>query len=312
MATGIRCSRFGVPKTMRRAAWLLTLSRWALLGVAGGVLVCVAALALGRNIATAGQIAYLSRRSVVREIRVLDLFTGNTYTRYLHFEVEQLAGSSAAGWFAATARDGDQRRMLLFDADIRQVREVPDAGYAALPAWSPDGSRLALQVWRSGNVDLYRFDVRSGSMERLTDHPALDGDPAWSPDGERLVFRSTRSGYSDLYILEPDGSVRQLTNDRIWEERPAWSPDGTMIAYSAFIQDNWELFVFDLTTNSARRLTDHPARDHRPSWSPDSRQIAFESTREGWLDVYILDLASGQIRNLTRNYEDSFYPVWLR
>lgn len=70
------------------------------------------------------------------------------------------------------------------------------------PAWSPDGSRIAI----SRDRDIWALGSDGGALRRLTRGPADDGEPAWSPDGRRLVFSSDRGGGGALWIVEADGS----------------------------------------------------------------------------------------------------------
>lgn len=85
-------------------------------------------------------------------------------------------------------RDGsDVRRITFTGGDF----EFPEDD--SLPAWSPDGSRIAFESNRHGSTDLYVVDADGGNETRLTFTPAVDeGQPAWSPGGGRLVFDSHR------------------------------------------------------------------------------------------------------------------------
>jgi TolB protein len=71
-----------------------------------------------------------------------------------------------------------------------------------VPAWSPDGSRLAFISTRAGNWELYLVDVATGKETRLTDNAAADVAPTWSPDGKQLAFLSNRGGGWAVYVLE--------------------------------------------------------------------------------------------------------------
>ena len=88
----------------------------------------------------------------------------------------------------------------------------------ALPAWSPDGRRIAYEYNqdRDGkparNSDIYVMNANGSFPRRLTTTVGFDGDPAWSPDGKKIVFESTRSGNSDVWVMNADGTrPRNLT-----------------------------------------------------------------------------------------------------
>ena len=74
-------------------------------------------------------------------------------------------------------------------------------GEQGMPAFSPDGSRVAF-VWQSPQTrksGIYAVVVGSQSLLRLTDD-ARDTCPVWSPDGRYLAFiRDSQDQFSILY-----------------------------------------------------------------------------------------------------------------
>ena len=61
------------------------------------------------------------------------------------------------------------------------------------------------------------------------------------------------------------------------ERSPSLNPDGTQVAFSwtGPKQDNQDIYVQLIGSESRLRLTDHPSDDYNPVWSPDGRWIAF-------------------------------------
>ncbi len=103
------------------------------------------------------------------------------------------------GGLQITAPDG-ATRPVISDASINS------------PAWSPDGSRLAVQVRLHDNTDIFLLDPAGNRLARLTapaGTTAAAADsvaPAWSPDGRYLVFLTNRDGAWRLYRMNADGS----------------------------------------------------------------------------------------------------------
>jgi hypothetical protein len=61
--------------------------------------------------------------------------------------------------------------------------------------WSPDSRYLAFSGEMDGpSSDLYLYDTKDGSIDRLTDGPGeMTGEIHWSPDGKFIVHSSTNS-----------------------------------------------------------------------------------------------------------------------
>lgn len=81
----------------------------------------------------------------------------------------------------------------------------------------------------------------------------------------------------------PDPVLRVLTAYPGTEYFPTLSPDGRSLAFLWNGQeDNYDLYVRPIDSDSPRRLTTHPSPERSPRWSPDGRWIAFERDRKIW------------------------------
>jgi hypothetical protein len=94
-----------------------------------------------------------------------------------------------------------------------------------MPAWAPDGERIAFVSDRSGNDEIYVMDVSGDNVRQLTDHPSMDWFPFWSSDGQRIVFNSRRDGNLEIYVMDADGSnVVRLTDSPGDDFNAVWQP----------------------------------------------------------------------------------------
>ena len=152
----------------------------------------------------------------------------------------------------------------------RVLTALGDGVDYSLPAWSPDGTRIAYTTWtneggvgqniqnRDQGAAIWTMNA-DGSDRRLVfeRQPDQAWIPTWSPDGQWIAFTispqsapaaasgpqanvapgqvgppSTSFGAS-IWIVRPDGAEsRRLSPEGTDAINPVWSPDGEWIAFS--------------------------------------------------------------------------------
>jgi len=89
-------------------------------------------------------------------------------------------------------------------------RPLTSATGDSLPTWSADGRYVLFSSQeRDGNWEVYRVEVATGTVTRMTNDPGIDGAPAVSPDGSRVVFLSNRDDVWKLWIKPMAGGPEQ-------------------------------------------------------------------------------------------------------
>ncbi len=192
------------------------------------------------------------------------------------------------------------------------VRLTDGTSEDTMPAWSPDGQRIAFISTRSGNRDVWVMNADGSDQENITRSQADEWTPAWSPDGTQIAFASSRDGNWELYVAKPDGSApRRITWSPAADYDPSWSPDGGRLAFVSERDGNPEIYVVNRDGSGLQRLTENQVADLAPRWSPDGTLIAFETYRDGNWEIYTMAPDGSNPRNVSNQPEsDEHGPSW--
>lgn len=180
----------------------------------------------------------------------------------------------------------------------------------AVDAWAPETAELALASDRSGNLEIYLLQGRSGGWKNLTNHPGPDNWPVWSPDGLKILFQTRRAGNFDIWVMDADGANQvQLTDDPGHDYIPAWSPDGKRISFTSWRKEGGEteranhVYLMNADGSDQRRfLAESPNTSAGLVWAPDGRTLALtRKLGEDGADIFLLDRAGAVTRRLTES-----------
>ncbi|MEZ5333435.1 MAG: hypothetical protein R2991_15680 [Thermoanaerobaculia bacterium] len=119
-------------------------------------------------------------------------------------------------------------------AVLRPYAATDRDGYDNQPAFLPDGSALLYTSQRGDQSDVYRYDMRSGRSERVTDTAESEYSPTPMPDGERF----------SVVRVEPDGTQRLWAFPLAGGDPELLLPDVAPVGYHAWLdEDTVALFV---------------------------------------------------------------------
>jgi len=188
------------------------------------------------------------------------------------------------------------------------------AGQSLAARFHPSGRELVAAIERSGDHNIYNYQLASGELTPLTSHPADDVEPSYAPGGDQVVFSSTRGGASQLYVMNADGTeARRITFGEGRYNTPVWSPRGDLIAFTKQHQGMFSLGVVAADGSGRERILYEGYFVDTPAWSPNGRVLLFtrgERTRNGPRhEIWSVDLAGFNLRRMpiAGNSSD---PAW--
>jgi len=193
----------------------------------------------------------------------------------------------------------------------------------SLPAFSPDGERIAVMSSMAGSLpDIWMMNKDGSGLTQVTDNSGFEANPAWSSDGRSIIFRSLRRHVVGLYTVSIDtrrerplieyGTVEDLVRQQGLVEESTISPDNTRIAYTVYDPrtNSKALFLRDLKSGAATRLTSGIPIVSYPAWSPDGQSIAVELLQEHGSDAAVVPITGAAPRQLTAVRGESWVHSW--
>ena len=208
---------------------------------------------------------------------------------------------------------------------IQRLTNDASPGFATLPAWSPDGSKIAFASTRDRStkgLDIWVMDASGANPTRLTNEAGQNGRAAWSHDGTKIAFTSTRNDtlVAEIWLMDADGgNQRAITSDGKFANTPSWSPDDSKIVFQSNRDGSDQLYVMNSDGSGITRLTNGVWADQEPAWSPDGSLIAFQSTRDAAeplkmnnadFEVYVVNADGSSPTRLTNNSDFDGRPSW--
>jgi dipeptidyl aminopeptidase/acylaminoacyl peptidase len=219
---------------------------------------------------------------------------------------------AVAPGMSSVSRDGERfviavppnrlRQLTILDRQGKVVKTVGEPGVYAQPAFSPDGTRVAVtrNDPKTGSNDIWTFDVATGKGYAVTNDVWQDNTPIWSADGKQLAYVSTREQYSGIYRKAWDGTGQE---ELLFRYTPGagvgfsdWSQDEKFLTFSTGV-------LLVVPVRESEKALDRKAlewiRDENNEFggrfSPDGRFLAYGSDEAdpldfaggGTVDVYV-------------------------
>ena len=135
-------------------------------------------------------------------------------------------------------------------------------------SWYPDGKSLLFisdrnEILETGilykpedhlfnQTDIYKYNIESGVIKRITNTPYNETYPCISNDSNFLAFIADKNGINNIYLhrdiqtpfntnLEPQAITNALTGIT----RLSWNGDNTQLIFTGFFNRGYDIYTFD-------------------------------------------------------------------
>ena len=179
-------------------------------------------------------------------------------------------------------------------------------GYDAEATASPDGKYIIFTSTRSGDLELWRYEIKTKKFLQLTNTLGYDGGAFFSRDSKHIVWRASRpigedaetyqkllnDGYVEpkalnIYVADIDGkNVKQVTNLPGANWAPFFHPEGKKILFCSNHHSQkeggrrFDVFMINVDGTGLEQITNSGLFDAFPMFSFDGKKIAFCSNRQ--------------------------------
>ena len=188
-------------------------------------------------------------------------------------------------------------------SDLQKL--IGDNGYDAEATASPDGKYIIFTSTRSGDLELWRYDIQTGEYLQLTDELGYDGGAFFSPDSKQIVWRASRpkgqaaADYKELlaqglvepkalniFIADIDGkNVEQVTDLPGANWAPFFHPSGKKVLFCSNHHSQqyggrlFDIFMINVDGTGLEQITHSGTFDAFPMFSFDGKKLVFASNR---------------------------------
>lgn len=178
-------------------------------------------------------------------------------------------------------------------------------GYDAEATASPDGKFIVFTSTRSGDLELWRYEIKTGEYLQLTNELGYDGGAFFSPDSRNIVWRASRpkgqaaADYKELlaqglvepkalnvFVADIDGeNVKQVTDLPGANWAPFFHPGGKKILFCSNHHSQeyggrlFDIFMINIDGTELTQVTHSGTFDAFPMFSFDGKKLVFSSNR---------------------------------
>ncbi|NLY03698.1 MAG: Tol-Pal system protein TolB [Campylobacter sp.] len=180
-----------------------------------------------------------------------------------------------SSFFYTYYEDGVNPTIYRYDINSgKKSRIYRGNGMLVVSDISQDGSKLLITDAPEDQADIFIYNLKNGSKQRITNYPGIDVNGNFVDGDSRVVFVSDRLGYPNVFAQDiSGGAVEQMVYHG--KNNNSISTYGSYIVYASREADrSFNLYLISTQTNYIRQLT-ADGKNLFPRFSSDGGSILF-------------------------------------
>ena len=165
-------------------------------------------------------------------------------------------------------------------------------GYDAEATVSPDGKYIIYTSTRSGDLELYRYEIETGENLQLTSELGYDGGAFFSRDSKKIVWRASRPKGESAEVY------KKLLSENLVEPKAL------------------NVFVADIDGGNVVQVTDFPGANWAPFLHPDGKRVLFCSNYESIgkgrpiFAIYLINIDGTGLTKISHSQTFDAFPMF--
>ena len=262
----------------------------------------------------------------IKELYIMD-FDGNNVERLTNHQglviSPAISNNQDKVVYSFISGKNKNRRVNLYLLDLVTKKSSLISSLKGLntgAVFMPDDKDILLTLSHTGNAEIFKMNLSTKSLTRVTRHFAPDVDPSVNHNGNLMTFLSGRAGKAEIYTADPNSiekNVKRISFVGKFNATPRFSPDGREIAFSSWLDNRFDIFKINYDGTGLSRLTKDFGSNEDPTFSNDGNFIAFSSQRviskyKAVQNIYIMDVDGEILGKITNNFGNCITPRWSK